>query len=83
MNESHQLCKLATLHSTHVHDGHVSLQTNCAQFLAAGPLPISGFVSEDTLGFEASCRVALAIAKERNRIQLACKSDLSNRTLWV
>jgi len=36
----------------------MSLQTNCAQFR------ILQFVSEDTLGLEASYRVDLAIAKE-------------------
>jgi len=41
----------------------MSLQTYCAQLCAVGTLPISGFVSEDTLGFEASCRVTFAIAK--------------------
>ena len=35
----------------------MSLQTTCAQFRAIGTLPISGFVSEDMLGLEASNRV--------------------------
>jgi len=42
----------------------MSLQTNCAQFRAVGTLHKSGFVSEDMLGLEASCRDVFAIAKE-------------------
>ena len=57
------ICKLASFRPTHVHDNHMSLQTNCAQFRAAGTLPTSGFISEDTLWLEASCRVAFVIAK--------------------
>jgi len=41
------------------------MQTICAQFRAVGTLPISGLVSEDTLGLEASYCVAFAIAKEK------------------
>jgi len=41
------------------------LQTSCAQFRAVETLPISGFVSEDTLGLQASCQVAFAITKEK------------------
>jgi len=41
----------------------MSWQTYCAQFRVAGTLPISGFISENTLALEASCRVAFAIAK--------------------
>jgi len=43
----------------------MSLQTNCAAFRAVGTLPISGFVSEDMLGLEASCRLAFGIANEK------------------
>jgi len=42
----------------------MSLQTNCAQIRTEGNLPISGFVSEDRLGLEASCHVAFEIVKE-------------------
>jgi len=59
-------------HTRTVHDNHMSLQTYPVQFRAVGTLPISGFVSEDTLGLEAACRVAFATAKKR--IQLG--SDL-------
>jgi len=64
---SHQFCKLASLHPTHIHGNHMSLQTNCAQFHAVGIriLLLSGFVSEDMLGLEASCYAAFAIAKEK------------------
>jgi len=41
----------------------MSLQTTCAQVRAAVALLISGFVSENTLALEASCRVAFATAK--------------------
>ena len=44
----------------------MSWQTSCAQFRAVGSLPMSGFVSEDTLGLEASCCVAFAIAKDKD-----------------
>ena len=59
-----QFCKLASLRPTHVHDNHMSFQTNRAQFRAVRTLSISGFVSEDTWGLEVSCRFAFAIAKE-------------------
>ena len=41
----------------------MSLQTSCAQVRAAVALLISGFVSENTLALEASCRVDFATAK--------------------
>jgi len=41
------------------------MTATCAQFRAVGTLLTSWFVSEDTLGLEASCRVAFAIAKEK------------------
>jgi len=46
------ICKLASLHPTHVHDNHMSLQTNCTQCRTVGTLPILGFVSEETSGLE-------------------------------
>jgi len=46
------VCKLASLHPTHIQDKHMSLQTNCTQCRTVGTLPILGFVSEDTLGLE-------------------------------
>jgi len=43
----------------------MSLQTDCVQFRAVGTLAIPGFVSEDMLGLEVSCRVAFAITKKK------------------
>jgi len=57
--------RLASLQPTHVHDNHMSLQTNCAQFRAVGTLTLSEFASEDTLGLEAFYRVAFGIAEEK------------------
>jgi len=43
----------------------MSLQTNCTQFRAVGTLPVSGFVSEDTLGLGSILsRCFLLLAKE-------------------
>jgi len=58
----------------------MSVQTDCAQCRVVGTLPISGFISEDTSGLEATCHVAFAIAK-RNRIQLG--RNFSNSTMWI
>jgi len=57
----------------------MSLQANYVQFRAVGTLPIPGFVSEDTLGLEASCRIAFAMATENKPHTIG--SDLSNHTL--
>jgi len=57
--QSRQSCKLILLHA------HMSLQTNCTQFRAVGTLPVSGFVSEDTLGLGSILsRCFLLLAKE-------------------
>jgi len=55
----------ATHHCTQVHANHMSLQTNCSRFRTVGTLPIFRFVSEDTIGLEASSCVAFAIEKEK------------------
>jgi len=64
-DEAISFFKLTSRHPTHVHDNHTSLQTKCAQFRAIKTLPLSGFVSENTLGLEASCHFALAMGKRK------------------
>ena len=60
----------------------MSLQTNCSRFCAVETLPIFRFVSDDTIGLEASSCVAFTIEKEKKRMQF--ENDLTNRTqlLW-
>jgi len=62
----------------------MSLQTYHAQFRAVGTLPISGLVSEDTLGLEAACRVAFTTAKETAyNWGVTCRMDIiENRTKY-
>jgi len=59
----------------------MALRTSCAQFPAAETLPVSGFVSEDTLELETPCRVAFAITQGKKPHKLG--GDLSIHTLGV
>jgi len=57
----------------------MSVQSICAQCRSVGILPISRFVSEDTLRLKESYSVAFAIAEENKPHTTG--SDLSNSTM--
>jgi len=57
----------------------MSLQNNCSRFRVVGTLPISGFVSEDIIGLEAS--LLRCFYNEKKTKETACNLGMTYQTV--